>query len=271
MWSSVVTRATRAASSPRAAAVARASCAMGCGNLGALPRPPWERSDAATRAAMASSTSAGVGRSVPPSEQRRATERAGELVGLLEELVAPRAPQLLDPLAQLDEPDHPAPPLLREVGPGEEGPAVGRADDRHGPAALACHGLGRLHVDVVDVGPLLAVDLHVHEHPVHHGRHVGVLEGLVGHHVAPVAGRVADRQQDRYVSLPGRGEGIVAPRVPVDRVVGVLAQVGARLPSEAVHTDSLAASEPGSALPCGGDLGTFGPVRPPHPRPTLTA
>ena len=58
---------------------------------------------------------------------------------------------------------------------------------------------------------------------------VGVLERLVGHHVAPVARRVPDREQDRLVLGPRRGERVLAPRVPVDRVVGVLAQVRARL------------------------------------------
>ena len=77
--------------------------------------------------------------------------------------------------------------------PAKNGRPVGRAHDRHRPAALAGHRLGGLHVDVVDVGSLLAVDLHVDEHPVHHRGHVRVLERLVGHHVAPVAGRVADR------------------------------------------------------------------------------
>ena len=64
---------------------------------------------------------------------------------------------------------------------------------------------------------------------------VGVLERLVRHHVAPVARRVADRQEDRLVLGAGRGERLVAPRVPVDRVVGVLAQVGAGLVREPVR------------------------------------
>ena len=55
----------------------------------------------------------------------------------------------------------------------------------------------RRHVDLVDVGPLLAVDLDVDEQLVHHARGGVVLEALVRHDVAPVAGRVADREQDR--------------------------------------------------------------------------
>ena len=65
---------------------------------------------------------------------------------------------------------------------------------------------------------------------------VRVLERLVRHHVAPVARRVADRQEDRLVLGRARRERLLAPRVPVDRVVGVLAQVRAGLAGESVHT-----------------------------------
>ena len=166
-----------------------------------------------------------------------------------EEVVALGVPELVDPLAQLDEADHPAAALLREVRAGEERATVGRAHHRHRPAALAGHGLGGLHVDVVDVGSLLAVDLHVHEVPVHDRGDVGVLEALVGHHVAPVARRVADRQQDRHVALGRRGEGLVAPRVPVDRVVGVLPQVRAGLVGESVHPITLGVRRGGTVRP----------------------
>ncbi len=168
-------------------------------------------------------------------DQRRPAEGTGELIGLLDQLVALVAPDLLDPLAELDEAEHAGAAVPREVGAGEERAPGGGAEDGHRPPALAGHRLRRLHVDVVDVRPLLAVDLHVDEAPVHHRRDVGVLEGLVGHDVAPVAGRVADRQQDRHVPLPGGRQRLLAPRVPVDRVVGVLAQVRAGLCGEAVR------------------------------------
>ena len=53
--------------------------------------------------------------------------------------------------------------------------------------------------------------------------------------MAPVARGVADREQDRLVLLPGAGEGLIAPRVPIHGVVRVLEQIGARLPGEPVH------------------------------------
>ena len=91
-----------------------------------------------------------------------------------------------------------------------------------------------VQVDGIDVGSLLPVDLHVDEQLVHAGSDGVVLEGLVGHDVAPVARRVAHRQQDRSIERTGRLEGRLAPRVPVDRVVGVLAEVGAGRGGETV-------------------------------------
>ena len=93
----------------------------------------------------------------------------------------------------------------------------------------------RVHVDRVEVGPLLAVDLDADEVLVHQRRRRGVLERLVLHHVAPVAGGVADREQDRPVLAPRPRERLLAPRIPVDRVLGVLEQVRARLGGEPVH------------------------------------
>src|SRR5699024_8668885 len=71
----------------------------------------------------------------------------------------------------------------------------------------------------------LPIHLHRHELGVHHSCHLLVGEGLVGHHMAPVAGGVAHGQQDRHVPAARLGEGVGPPFVPIHRVVGVLAQV----------------------------------------------
>jgi len=52
--------------------------------------------------------------------------------------------------------------------------------------------------------------------------------------VTPVTRGVADRDEQRHVVLAGALEGVVAPRLPVDRVVGVLLEVRTRLLVEAV-------------------------------------
>ena len=122
----------------------------------------------------------------------------------------------------------------REVGAGVERLPLRGKEHRHRPAAGAGDRLHHAHVDAVHVRPLLTVDLDVDEVLVHHRRDRLVLERLVLHHVAPVAGGVADRHEQRLVGGGRRGERLVAPRIPVDRVVGVLQQVGAAFVEQAV-------------------------------------
>ena len=161
--------------------------------------------------------------------ERVRLDRGDELLGLLGHLLALVGPDVGDRLHDPREPRHPGPVRRGEVRARVERPGVGSEEHGHRPAALTGEGLHRVHVDRVHVGPLLAVDLHVHEETVHHRRDLGVLERLVRHHVAPVAGGVAHGQEDRAVGRVGDGERLVAPGVPVDGIVGVLAQVGARL------------------------------------------
>ena len=92
-----------------------------------------------------------------------------------------------------------------------------------------------VHVDRVDVGRSSRSTFTLTKRSFISARRLGVLERLVRHHVAPVAGGVADREQDRLVLGARPRERLVAPRVPVDRVVGVLEQVRARLLGQAVH------------------------------------
>jgi hypothetical protein len=93
----------------------------------------------------------------------------------------------------------------------------------------------RFHVEAVDVGSLLAVDLDAHEALVHEACGLVVLERLVLHDVAPVAGRIPDGQEDRLVLLARALERLLTPRVPVDGVVGVLKEVRTGFGGEAVH------------------------------------
>ena len=124
--------------------------------------------------------------------------------------------------------------LRREVGAGVERLQLGRQEHGVGPPAVACHHLGGRHVDPVDVGALLTVDLDVDEPLVHQGGDLRVGEHLPLHHVAPVTGAVPDREKDRQVLAPRLRERLLPPGIPVDGVVGVQQQVGAGLPGEAV-------------------------------------
>ncbi len=126
------------------------------------------------------------------------------------------------------------PVARREIGPAEERLALGRQPDAHRPAARLGQRLHGGHVDRVDVGPLLAVDLDADVVAVHEGGDLLVLERLPLHDVAPVAGGVADRQEDRPPEPPRLVERLVAPGPPVDRVVRVLQQIRARLEDQPV-------------------------------------
>ncbi|MCI1728705.1 MAG: hypothetical protein LKM32_04660 [Chiayiivirga sp.] len=119
--------------------------------------------------------------------------------------------------------------LRREIGARVEREQIIRGQE-HGqrPAAAATRqGLMRELVDLVEVGAFLAVQLDVDEQRVHHLRRRRVLETLVRHHVAPVASRVADREQDRLALGPRPCQRFFAPRPPIDGIVAVLAQVEA--------------------------------------------
>ena len=61
-----------------------------------------------------------------------------------------------------------------------------------------------------------------------------VLERLVLHDVAPVAGRVADGEKNRFVFAARLGESFLAPGIPIDRVMGVLEKIRRLLVREAV-------------------------------------
>ena len=129
----------------------------------------------------------------------------------------------------------PAPAVLRrEIGAAPEGLALRRQEHGERPAALLAEQRQGVLVDLVDVRPLLPVDLDVDEIAVHCRSDAAVLEALVGHDVAPVAGRIADGQQDRLARPRRRRKGRVGPGLPVHRIVLVLQQVGAGLGAEGV-------------------------------------
>ena len=83
---------------------------------------------------------------------------------------AGRATPRATPTQHLRPGRHPLARLGREVGAGVERHAVGREEHVQRPAAAAGHRLDGVHVDRVDVGALLAVDLDADEALVHQRR-----------------------------------------------------------------------------------------------------
>ena len=192
-------------------------------------RRPRRSAVTASSSERGSSSSSGGSSAAAPAQPRQ------DLRGRLLDLRALLDPGVGDALEHLPPARHAVARLGREVRAGVERDGLGRQERVQRPAAVAGHRLHRVHVDRVDVRALLAVDLHAHEALVHERRRLGVLEGLALHHVAPVAGRVADRDQQRPVELARAAQRLLAPREPVDRVLRVLEQVGGRLVGESVR------------------------------------
>jgi hypothetical protein len=122
----------------------------------------------------------------------------------------------------------------REVGAAPERPRVAVEEHGERPTALLAERMQGAHVDGVDVGALLAVNLDVDEEVVHDGRSGRILEALVRHDVAPVAGGVADREQDGLARLLGLGQRLGAPRPPMHGIVLMLEQVRTGLAGQAI-------------------------------------
>ena len=92
----------------------------------------------------------------------------------------------------------------------------------------------RGHIDLVHIGMALPVDLDRDKVLIEQGGDGRVFETLPLHHMAPVTGGVADGEKDGLVLSLGLGKGLVGPGVPVDRVVGMLQQVGGVFQDQAV-------------------------------------
>ncbi len=165
--------------------------------------------------------------------------------------------------------------FLGEVGADDEGHALRIEEGGQRPAAAMAQKVGGRLVDLVDVGAFLAVDLHVDEMLVHERRGLGIGEALLLHDMAPVAGGVADGEKDRLARGLRCRQRLLAPGIPVDRIVLVGEQKGAGFTGEAVHGVFFrcAAMRPTGARPsciCWLDRGKLlAGVRAAHKRPEL--
>src|SRR5579884_3714931 len=240
--------ASRYSRLPVAAYWRKKSCkACGWGNLGAPPSPPCTQSTCASKASAA--RRGRVASRAAAAARLHADDALEELLAGSRHVVRALAVRARDRLEDARETREAVAVGRGEVGPAVEGPSLGGEKDGERPAAVPGEELDGLHVHVVDVGALLAVDLHVHEELVHQARDGRVLEALPLHHVTPVAGRVADREEDRLARRARRSERLLPPRVPVDRVVGVLEKVRARLVREPVRHQTMLAPPPAGRNP----------------------
>ena len=197
-------RQRRARAPVRACSRRSSSSSDGRGNFGASPKPPSRPIERRLRTARPlrpaprrprRSIPPARGRRRPSTDRSRSNSSAAAIVHA-RAIVLPDARELAE---QVEEP-RPAPSRRRrKIGAAEKRLELRRQEDRHRPSAGSGRRLHERHVDAVDVRPLLAVDLDRHEAGVERVGDRRVLERLVLHHVAPVTGRVANRQEDRLV------------------------------------------------------------------------
>src|SRR6266852_5663371 len=124
--------------------------------------------------------------------------------------------------------------IRRKIGSTKEWLQGGRQKNIHGPAAAPGGCFDEAHVLVVNVGSLFAVHLNGDEPAIDQLGNCGIGIGLALHHVAPMAGVIADREKDRFVLAFGLGESLFAPRIPVDRIVRMQEKVRAFLVDQPV-------------------------------------
>ena len=168
------------------------------------------------------------------SRRRQGTYRLGKTIALLDQFGPPRLPKLANSFEQRRETHSTIPVFRREVGSTVEGLQIGRQPNAHRPPSTAGRRLYEGHVNPIDIGALLAVDLHIDEAIVHQFRSRIALEALVSHHMTPVTSRVADRQEYRNVPSLRFLESRFAPLLPVDWIARVLQQIGGTTVSQSV-------------------------------------
>jgi len=148
-----------------------------------------------------------------------------EIRGGVEDVAMPRFPKLADVLEDLREAGPTVAAIGRKVGPAVKRFQFRRKKNVERPAALSAHGLDERHINLVHVRALFAVHLDADEVFVQEFRRLFVFKRLALHDVAPMAGRVADAQENGLVLLARFGERRLTPGKPIHGIVRVLEQI----------------------------------------------
>lgn len=122
-----------------------------------------------------------------------------------------------------------------EVGATPEGFEVWCQEHGERPTALLSHCMQGCHIESVNIRALFAVELDVDVVFVHESCDLGVLETLMCHDVAPMAGGISAGEENGPVGVARSCEGGWPPAIPVDWVCRMLEEVGACFLSEMVH------------------------------------
>ena len=124
--------------------------------------------------------------------QRVTVQRPMQLVGLRFQDVALIPIGLMNGLHDLHKRRQAVPRRRRIIGAAIKGTSIRQQENRHRPAAALDKGLHRLHINIIDIGTFLAVDLDIDKEFVHHSGGGRIFKALMRHHMTPMACAVAD-------------------------------------------------------------------------------
>ena len=139
--------------------------------------------------------------------------------------------------------------LGRKISPTEKGFELRREPRTERPPTMAGERLHVGHVNLVHVGPLLAVHFDRDEVLVQNRRHRLILKRLVRHHVTPVTRRITDAQKNRLFLRPRPRKRRFAPRQPRHRILRMLEQIGRFFREERIGHPAITAGPCASASP----------------------
>ena len=196
---------------------------LGRGNFGASPNPPRALSNDCANCATPS-VNVSAGGTASPGATTEPPDLLGQMRSRGLHLRPLRSPDTHDFAEDVWEIGPSVALIRRKIGPAVERLQLRRQPHAHRPSAGTCRGLHERHVHAIDIGSLFAIDLDGNEVVVQDFGNGGVFERLVRHHVAPVASRVSNREKHRFVALSCGVEGVLPPRVPMDRIICMLEQ-----------------------------------------------
>ena len=160
-----------------------------------------------------------------------ATNGFNQSINVLLQLITAVTPCIVDRFHQLHE------CFAWVIGPAIKRFTCRGAKDSHGPAATSSKRLHCIHVDRINIGTFFSVHFDVHKQLVHDRCGGAVFKTLMRHHVAPVAGGVADRQQNGFACSLRFGKSLVTPLIPMDGVISMLPKIWRRSVGESVHEE----------------------------------
>src|SRR5271167_1309555 len=122
-----------------------------------------------------------------------------------------------------------------EIRAAVERLAIGSEKGGERPSALPADGLHRNLITAVNVGTLVAIDLHRDEVLVDDGSDFRIVVGFAVHHMAPVAPHGADVEQHGLVVALCGGESVLTPLAPLNGLMHGGTQVGGGCAGEGVE------------------------------------